>query len=105
MLAVFGSVGQVAVLHPQSGSGRCPFPGELRFIENKDVPGSLSPGVIQLAGEGLETEAPEVPKVLYPGVCQESRGLFGGRLVIPLKDGGPEDKDFELRVRVPLQDF
>ena len=105
MLAVFGSVGQVAVLHPHSWLGHRPFPGDLRFIDHKDVPGGFSPGVVQLAGEGLEAEAPEVPKVLYPGVCQESRGLFGGRFVIPLKDGGPEGKDLEFRVRVPLQDF
>ena len=81
------------------------FPGELGFIENKDVPGSVIPGIFQLGGVGLETETPQVPKMFNSRIGQKRRRLFGRRLVILLKDRGPKDKDLHFGVGDPLQDF
>ncbi len=80
-------------------------PGELGFVEDKYVPGKVIPGILQLSGVGLETETPKIPKMFDSRVCQKRRCLFGRRLVILLKDGGPEGEDLHFRVGDPLQDF
>ena len=81
------------------------FPGELGFIEDKDVPGSVSPRIFKLSGVGLETETPQVPKMFDSRFCQIRRRLFGRQLVIALQDRGPKDKDLQFGVWDPLQDF
>jgi len=105
LLTVFCSLRQVAILHPQGWGGRLVFPSELGLIEDKDVPGSVFPGIFQLSGVGLETETPQVPKMFDSRICQKRRRLFGRRLVITLKDRGPKGKDLHFRVGDPLQDF
>jgi len=105
LLAEFCSLRQVAILHPQGGIGRLAFPGELGFIEDKDIPGNVFPLIFKLSGVGLETETPQVPKMFDSRICQKRRSLFGRRLIILLKDRGPKDKNLHFRVGDPLQDF
>ena len=81
------------------------FPGELGFIEDKDVPGSVSPRIFKLSSVGLETETPQVPKMFDSRICQKRRRLFGRRLVILLKDRRPKGKDLHFGVGDPLQDL
>lgn len=81
------------------------FPGELGFIEDKDVPGKVFLGIFKLGGVGIGTETPQVPKMFDSGVCQKRRRVFGRGLVIRLKDRRPKNKDLHFRVGDPLQDF
>ena len=81
------------------------FPGELGFIEDKDVPGKVFLGIFKLGGVGIGTETPQVPKMFDSGVCQKRRRVFGRGLVIRLKDRRPKSKDLHFRVGDPLQDF
>ena len=89
-LAVVGAVGHVPVLHPQSRIRRFDSPGQLGLVQHKDIPGGVSPRIAQLAGKGLETKTPEIPKMIYAWVIQKRRSFQSRGLIVLSQNRRPE---------------
>ena len=86
LLAVFGTMGQVPVLHPKSWIGRTGTPSQFRLVQHENIPGGVSPWIAQLAGEVLETKTPQIPKMLHAGIIQKCRRFQGCGLGVPLQN-------------------